>query len=217
MRAVRPRRPLLLSTRSPSSLTSIEDVSRAIVVLRGRKVLLDAELAALYGVTTKRLNEQVRRNRDRFPTDFMFELTAQEAAVLRSQFATLKSGRGQHRKYLPYAFTEHGAIMAASVLKVSRRESLGLPRPTGQAARHLRQRQVVRQHRAALDRNGAEAGLFILPVPAVHGEVRAGNAERRPRDGVGEPVRIVLEALVAGGGAQAITQQAPHPPIVITP
>jgi len=110
------RRPLLLSTRSRSSLTSIEDVSRAIVVLRGRKVLLDAELAALYGVTTKRLNEQVRRNRDRFPTDFMFELTAQEAAVLRSQFATLKSGRGQHRKYLPYAFTEHGAIMAASVL-----------------------------------------------------------------------------------------------------
>ena len=110
------RRPLLLSTRSRSSLTSIEDVSRAIVVLRGRKVLLDAELAALYGVTTKRLNEQVRRNRERFPTDFMFELTAQEAAALRSQFATLKSGRGQHRKYLPYAFTEHGAIMAASVL-----------------------------------------------------------------------------------------------------
>ena len=116
MRVVSRRRPLLLSTRSRSSLTSIEDVSRAIVVLRGRKVLLDAELAALYGVTTKRLNEQVRRNRDRFPTDFMFELTAQEAAVLRSQFATLKSGRGQHRKYLPYAFTEHGAIMAASVL-----------------------------------------------------------------------------------------------------
>ena len=85
-------------------------------MLRGRKVLLDAELAALYGVTTKRLNEQVRRNRERFPTDFMFELTAQEAAALRSQFATLKSGRGQHRKYLPYAFTEHGAIMAASVL-----------------------------------------------------------------------------------------------------
>src|SRR5437660_4124272 len=120
MRAVSRRRSLSLSTRSRSSLTSIEDVSRAIVVLRGRKVLLDAELAALYGVTTKRLNEQVRRNRERFPTDFMFELTAQEAAALRSQFATLKSGRGQHRKYLPYAFTEHGAIMAASVLNSPR-------------------------------------------------------------------------------------------------
>jgi len=101
-------------------VTSIEDVSRAIVVLRGRKVLLDIELAALYGVTTKRLNEQVLRNRERFPTDFMFQLTAQEAATLRSQFATLKSGRGQHRKYLPYAFTEHGAIMAASVLNSPR-------------------------------------------------------------------------------------------------
>jgi hypothetical protein len=101
-------------------VTSVEDVSRAIVVLRGRKVLLDVELAALYGVTTKRLNEQVLRNRERFPTDFMFQLTAQEAATLRSQFATLKSGRGQHRKYLPYAFTEHGAIMAASVLNSPR-------------------------------------------------------------------------------------------------
>jgi hypothetical protein len=69
-------------------VTSIEDVSRAIVVLRGHKVLLDAELAALYGATTKRLNEQVRRNRERFPTDFMFQLTAQEAAALRSQSAT---------------------------------------------------------------------------------------------------------------------------------
>ncbi|TLY88127.1 MAG: ORF6N domain-containing protein [Gammaproteobacteria bacterium] len=120
MRAVSRRRSLSLSARSRTSLTSIEDVSRAIVVFRGCKVLLDAELAALYGVTTKRLNEQVLRNRERFPTDFMFQLTAQEAATLRSQFATLKSGRGQHRKYLPYAFTEHGAIMAASVLNSPR-------------------------------------------------------------------------------------------------
>ena len=120
MRAVSRRRSLSLSARSRTSVTSIEDVSRAIVVLRGYKVLLDAELAALYGVTTKRLNEQVRRNRERFPTDFMFQLTAQEAAALRSQFATLQSGRGQHRKYLPYAFTEHGAIMATSILNSPR-------------------------------------------------------------------------------------------------
>ena len=77
-------------------------------------------LCALYGVTTKRFNEQVRRNRERFPEDFMFQLTAQEAAALRSQFATIKTGRGQHRKYLPYAFTEHGVIMAASVLNSPR-------------------------------------------------------------------------------------------------
>ena len=78
--------------------------------------MLDSDLAALYGVTTKRLNEQVRRNMNRFPSDFMLQLTAEEADSLRSQFATLKPGRGQHRKYLPYAFTEHGAVMLASVL-----------------------------------------------------------------------------------------------------
>ena len=65
------------------------------------------------GVTTKRLNERVRRNRKRFPEDFMFQLTPEELTSLRSQFATLKGGRGQHRKYLPYAFTEHGAILSA--------------------------------------------------------------------------------------------------------
>jgi len=96
------------------------DIARAILLLRGQRVILDAELAALYAVTTKRLNEQVRRNRKRFPDDFIFQLTADEAAALRSQIATLKTGRGQHRKYLPYAFTEHGAIMAATILNSPR-------------------------------------------------------------------------------------------------
>lgn len=86
----------------------------AIVRLRGHAVILDAELAALYGVTVKRLNEQVRRNPDRFPEPFMFRITASEWERLRSQCATSK-GRGG-RRYLPYAFTEHGAIMAANVL-----------------------------------------------------------------------------------------------------
>jgi hypothetical protein len=105
---------------SPKALVPAQDITRAILVLRGQRVLLDAELAALYGVTTKRFNEQVKRNRERFPEDFMFQLTAEEDAVLRSQFATLKSGRGQHRKYRPYAFTEHGAIMAATILNSPR-------------------------------------------------------------------------------------------------
>jgi len=82
--------------------------------------MLDSDLAALYGVTTKRLNEQVRRNLKRFPSDFMFQLANQEVAILRSQFATLKAGQGQHRKYHPYAFTEHGALMAAMVLASTR-------------------------------------------------------------------------------------------------
>jgi hypothetical protein len=83
-------------------------------------VLLDADLASLYGVSTKRFNEQVRRNAPRFPADFMLQLTTEEWTSLRSHFATLESGRGRHRKYLPLAFTEHGAIMAATILNSPR-------------------------------------------------------------------------------------------------
>ncbi len=107
------------ASRSSAGL-GVADISRAILVLRGHKALLDADLAALYAVSAKRFNEQVRRNRDRFPVDFMFQLTAEESLALRSQFATLKSGRGQHRKYLPYAFTEQGVAMLSSVLKSDR-------------------------------------------------------------------------------------------------
>ena len=88
--------------------------SEFIVRIRGQAVILDTDLADLYGVTAKRLNEQVRRNQKRFPDDFILRLTATEWNSLRSQIATLK--RGQHRKYLPSAFTEHGAIMVATVL-----------------------------------------------------------------------------------------------------
>jgi phage regulator Rha-like protein len=91
-------------------------IAGAIVGLRGQRVLLDAALATLYGVTTKRFNEQVRRNAVRFPADFMFQVSQQESVSLRSHFATLEAGRGRHRKYLPYAFSEHGAIMAAMIL-----------------------------------------------------------------------------------------------------
>lgn len=86
--------------------------------IRGQQVILDVDLASLYGVSTKRLNEQVRRNKDRFPPDFMFQLNYQEVPRSRSQFATLK--RGTNIKFLPYAFTEHGAIMAANVLRSKR-------------------------------------------------------------------------------------------------
>ena len=82
--------------------------------------MLDRDLALLYGVETKRFNEQFRRNRRRFPADFAYQLTAEEFASLRSQFATLKPGRGQHRKYLPWVFTEHGALMAATILNSDR-------------------------------------------------------------------------------------------------
>ena len=97
----------------------IADIAGAMLTLRDQRVLLDADLAKLYGVATKRFNEQVRRNLDRVPSDFMFQLTEQEFDSLRSQFATSNIGRGG-RRYLPYAITEHGTIMAATILNSPR-------------------------------------------------------------------------------------------------
>jgi hypothetical protein len=88
--------------------------------LRGVNVMVDSELARLYGVDVKALNQAVRRNRRRFPPDFMFQLAWHEARSLRSQSVTLDGGRGAHRKYLPYVFTEHGVAMLSSVLRSSR-------------------------------------------------------------------------------------------------
>jgi hypothetical protein len=102
------------------ALVPAERIERSIIVVRRQKVVLDSDLAALYGVSTKRLNEQVRRNPTRFPADFAFQTTRDEYDALRSQIATLKEGRGEHRKYLPWAFTEHGALMAANVLNSPR-------------------------------------------------------------------------------------------------
>jgi phage regulator Rha-like protein len=94
-------------------------VSSKILILRNQKVILDADLAELYGVPVKRLNEQIKRNYERFPADFLFTLTSEEYQDLRSQNATSNSSHGG-RRYLPNAFTEHGAIMAASVLNSKR-------------------------------------------------------------------------------------------------
>ena len=98
----------------------VELIARRIYSIRGQKVMLDSALADLYQVPTKRLNEAVRRNSERSPEDFMFRLTADEATALRSQFATLETGRGRYSKYAPYAFTEHGVAMLSSVLRSKR-------------------------------------------------------------------------------------------------
>jgi ORF6N domain len=103
----------------------VEHIAQSILIFRGHKVLLDAELAALYGVSTARLNQQVRRNLERFPEDFMFQLSTTEYAALMLQNATSKSGRGGRRK-LPLVFTEHGAIMAATVLNSPRAVEMGV-------------------------------------------------------------------------------------------
>ena len=124
------------SKKTVAPINGLEDLIHEI---RGEKIILDADLANIYGVTTRRLNEQVKRNRDRFPVDFAFQLTTNESAALRSQFATSSSqeleseggapnrsqfatGSQKHRdpRSRPYAFTEHGAIMAANVLNSAR-------------------------------------------------------------------------------------------------
>jgi hypothetical protein len=97
-----------------------EHVEQNILLIRGHRVMLDTDLAKLYGVPAKTLNQAVKRNASRFPGDFMFQLTVEEATALRSQFVTLKIGRGQHRKYRPHAFTEQGVAMLSTVLHSER-------------------------------------------------------------------------------------------------
>lgn len=96
-------------------LVGVDNIEPLIKIIRGQQVMLDRDLATLYGVETKRLNEQVKRNIKRFPEDFMFQLAKDEC--LRSQIATLNEGRGQHLKYMPYVFTENGVAMLSSVLR----------------------------------------------------------------------------------------------------
>jgi hypothetical protein len=103
----------------PSVTTSIQSIERRIFLVREHKVMLDSDLANLYGVSTGRLNEQVRRNLDRFPDDFMFQLTAEETTNLISQFAISSSGHGGRRRRA-LVFTEHGVAMLSSVLRSKR-------------------------------------------------------------------------------------------------
>jgi hypothetical protein len=102
---------------------SAQTIERRIYLIRGHKVMLDSDLAKLYHVLTKAFNQAVMRNRDRFPKDFMFQLTSEEASSLRSQSVTLNArdkGRGRHPKYAPHVFTEHGIAMLSAVLRSKR-------------------------------------------------------------------------------------------------
>ena len=103
---------------SKASLIPVERIERQILLLRGQKVLLDFQLAGLYGVETKALNQAVKRNLERFPEDFMFILSKEEFGSLRSQIVTLK--RGEHSKYLSFAFTEQGVAMLSGILNSDR-------------------------------------------------------------------------------------------------
>jgi hypothetical protein len=105
-----------MPARKPTAIIPVDHVQQRILLIRGQRVLLAADLALLFGVPVRRLNEQVRRNADRFPNDFVFQLTkAESETILKSQIAT--SSWGGARRALPYAFTEHGVVMAANVLR----------------------------------------------------------------------------------------------------
>lgn len=112
-------RPQDVTAMNKKAITLVKQTESKIQLIRGQKVILDTDLATLYGVDVKRLNQQVNRNADRFPDDFLFRLSPTEYKNLRLQIATSSSSYGG-RRYLPYAFTEHGAIMAATVLNSER-------------------------------------------------------------------------------------------------
>ena len=97
-----------------------ESIKNKIFTIRNTQVIIDTDLASFYEIDLKRLNEQVRRNINRFPDTFMFQLTNDEYNYVRSQFATLETGRGTHRKYLPFVFTEQGVAMVSGILKSSK-------------------------------------------------------------------------------------------------
>jgi len=145
----------------------VEFIERRILLIRRQKVMLDTDLAQLYGVTTRRLNEQVRRNRARFPEDFAFALTREEFANLKSHFATSSSGWGGRRK-LPYAFTEHGAVMAANVLNspVAVRASIQIVRA------FVRLREILATHKELARKIEEMEKKYDTQIRVVFGEIR---------------------------------------------
>jgi hypothetical protein len=129
------------------SLIPVELIERRIYLIRGQKVMLDTDLAELYQVQTFRLNEQVKRNRNRFPQDFMFQLTKEEAKSLTSQFARSKQGRGGRRTF-PFAFTEQGVAMLSSVLKSDRAIQVNIVIMRA----FVRLRELLSTHKSVLQR-----------------------------------------------------------------
>lgn len=183
---------------SGPALVPLERIQSHIHVLRGVRVILDADLAALYGVPTKRLNEQVKRNARRFPEDFMFQLTREEAEILlcsRSQFATLNpstrnrsqfaTGSQRHRdlRFLPFAFTEHGAVQAANVLSSETAVEMGVQ--VVRAFNHLR--RLFADHRALAaklaeleKRIGGHDAQIAAVIQAIR-QLAAGESNRSRR------------------------------------
>ncbi len=157
---------------------SAEAIAPKIYVIRDEPVVLDSDLALLYGVETRAFNQAIKRNVARFPTDFGFQLRDDEWESLRSQIVTLKPGRGQHRKYVPWVFTEHGAIMAATILNSERAVAMSVyvVRAFVQMRRELLAEATLEKRLATIEKTliGHDAGLrdlyqkirpLLLPPP----------------------------------------------------
>jgi hypothetical protein len=157
-------------------------IEQRIYLVRDQKVMLDEDLAELYGVLTKRLNEQVTRNLDRFPDDFMFQLTREEALALRSQNATLKSRRGHHRKYVPRAFTEHGILMLSSVLRSERAVQVNIAIMRA----FVRLRELATSHAELTRKLNALEAKYDAQFKVVFDAIRAlMEADIKPRRRIG--------------------------------
>lgn len=177
-----------------ANLIPVERVEQAILVLRGHRVLLDTPLAEMYEVETRSLIQAVKRNRERFPEDFMFQLGEAEVERLRSQTVILKTGRGQHRKYLPFAFTEQGVSMLSTVLRSPRAVQVNIEIMRA----FVRLRQMLQ----------ANAGLAKKLAALEHRSGCAPEARRRFPNGtlknsICRPDRDSTNR--AGGAAQAAT------------
>jgi len=129
-------------------LVPVEIIEQRIFLIRGHKVMLDSHLAELYQVETRTFNQAVRRNRDRFPGDFMFQLTAQEASALRSQNVILEKGRGKYSKYAPLAFTEQGVAMLSGILRSKRAAAVNIAIMRA----FVRLRQILASHEDLAER-----------------------------------------------------------------
>lgn len=166
-----------------SDLVSVEYVERRILELRGSKVIIDSDLAELYAVTTKRLNEQVRRNADRFPEDFVFQLTREEKDEVVAKCGHLE--RLKFSPYLPLAFTEHGAIMAANVLNSQRAIEVSVfvvrafVRFRGLLATH----KVLARKLDELERKVGEHDEAIRAVVTAIRQLMVPAAQKRPQIG----------------------------------
>jgi hypothetical protein len=154
-------------------------IEKSIFLIRGHKVMLDADLAELYQVSTKVLNQAVKRNKDRFPADFMFQLTDEEFTALRSRIVTLDGGRGRHRKYLPHAFTEQGVAMLSSVLRSKRAVSVNIEIMRA----FVRLREILATHRDLANKLETLERKYDAQFKVVFDAIRQLMTHRSPRSG----------------------------------